>query len=116
MPDEDGAAERTRERIRELNDQLRTRDIGGQVLITAGIKVLGTQAIMAILSAVRRFDDFSADNDPYGEHDFGSLEVDGRRIFFKIDYYDPTYTKASEDPADPRQTRRVMTIMLAEEY
>ena len=63
---------------------------------------------------VRTFDAFTADNDPHGEHDFGSFEVDGRKIFWKLDYYDAAMRLGSEDPADPAKTTRVsLTIMLA---
>jgi hypothetical protein len=37
-------------------------------------------------------------------------------IFFKIDYLDQAVTCHSPDPADPSVTKRVITIMLAEEY
>ena len=56
------------------------------------------------------------DNDPQQEHDFGSFDHAGESIFWKIDYYDPTLTCGSEDPSDPRQTVRVLTIMLAADY
>ena len=62
------------------------------------------------------YDDFCHANDPYEEHDFGSFEADGHTIFFKIDYFDPTLTAHSPDPSDPAVTKRVITIMLAEEY
>ena len=63
------------------------------------------------------FDDFCHANDPYEEHDFGSFEADGHTIFFKIDYFDnSTLTVHSLDPSDPAVTKRVITIMLAEEY
>jgi hypothetical protein len=68
------------------------------------------------VEAVQRFSDFSADNDPYGEHDFGCVTVDGRKVFWKIDYYDRDCLYGSECPADPTQTTRVLTIMLASEY
>jgi hypothetical protein len=62
------------------------------------------------------FDDFCHANDPYEEHDFGSFEVDGHTIFFKIDYFDNSLTSQSSDAADQSVTERVFTIMLAEEY
>ena len=46
----------------------------------------------------------------------GALDVQGHRIFFKLDYYDPNMTYLSDDPADPTKTVRVITIMLADEY
>ncbi len=66
--------------------------------------------------AVANFEAFDRDSDPYGEHDFGLLEVDGRKLYFKIDYYGLDLASASDDPADRRRTNRVLTIMLAEEY
>jgi len=65
---------------------------------------------------VKEFSDFTDDNDPWGEHDFGSFEHDGQKFFFKLDYYDNNLEFGSEDPSDPVQTTRVLTVMLAEEY
>ena len=62
------------------------------------------------------YDDFYHASDPYEEHDFGSFEVDGHTIFFKIDYFDKSRSHHSPDPSDPSVTERVITIMLAEEY
>jgi hypothetical protein len=56
------------------------------------------------------------DNDPHGEHDFGAFEVAGVRFFWKIECYDRAMEFGSEDPSDPAQTTRVLTIMLADEY
>jgi hypothetical protein len=69
-----------------------------------------------IRERVERFDAFTPDNDPHGERDFGAFEEGGERIFWKIDYYDRTLRAGSEDPSDPRQTVRVLTIILASEY
>jgi len=60
--------------------------------------------------------DFSSDNNPYGEHDFGSFEIDGHKLFWKIDYYALDMMHGSEDAANPDITTRVLTIMLTEEY
>jgi hypothetical protein len=100
-------------RIRELNDQLRQKAIGGRVVITRGIQALGTDGVRQVLTAVARFDDFSEDNDPWGEHDCAVLAVDGRRVMFKHDLYeDPEIKGADGQPV----TTRVLTIMLAEEW
>jgi hypothetical protein len=56
------------------------------------------------------------DWDPYGEHDFGAVELGPDRLFWKVDYYDQALTNHSPDPADATATKRVLTIMLAEEY
>lgn len=104
------------ERVRELNDIFRNTLNDGHVMLTSGVLSLGSLAVSHIFTAVRQFADFSADNDPYGEHDFGSLSHAGHRIFWKIDYYDHSFASGSLDPADPLVTKRVLTIMLAAEY
>jgi hypothetical protein len=43
------------------------------------------------------------------------LDVDGVRIFFKVDYYDPEL-ELSDDASNPEITGRVLTIGLADEY
>lgn len=103
------------QRIAELNDQLRTAGLGGATLMTAGV-MIGPVLVEDVVAAVRQFDAFTPDNDPYGEHDFGSVVVQGTTYFWKIDYYSPDGDYLSEDPSDPTKTRRVLTIMLAEEY
>jgi len=69
-----------------------------------------------ILAQVQGFNDFNPDNDPYSEHDFGAFKLEGKRICWRIDYYDSTFTWGSEHPEDPAQTVRVLTVMLVEEY
>src|SRR5438876_5297587 len=100
------------EKIRELNDRFRTTMTGGRVLMTAGVDALPSDVKTMVIRRVATFADFNADNDPHGEHDFGSFALTGSKFFFKLDYYDPTMTFGSEDPADPEKTTRVLTIML----
>jgi Protein of unknown function (DUF3768) len=94
-------------RVRELNDALRTTFEGGRVLITAGVGALSPILACEALQKVRTFNDFTPDNDPYGEHDFGGFELAGRKFLWKIDYYDKSMTLGAADPADPEQTKRV---------
>jgi hypothetical protein len=68
------------------------------------------------LQLVSVFYQFSGDNDPHGEHDFGSFELADCIFFWKIDYYDARCEFGSEDPSDPKQTTRVLTLMLSSEY
>lgn len=102
--------------IARLNDHLRRTFEGGRVIITAGIAALDPLHINLILVGVRSFTAFTADNDPYGEHDCATMTVRGVRVLWKIDYYDPTMTYLSSDAADPSLTVRVLTIMTADEY
>jgi hypothetical protein len=104
------------DRIRKLNDSLRQDLSSGYAVITPGVAALGQAAVDRIVKTIQVFDDFCHANDPHEEHDFGSFEVDGHNIFFKIDYYDKAMSMHSPDAADPTVTTRVITIMLANEY
>jgi hypothetical protein len=118
----------TAARIRELNDAFRTKgptwasalglarpDEDGWY-ITDGVHGFGPLFALEAVRAVQRFDAFTGDNDPHGKHDFGSFELAGHRLFWKIDYYDADLRYGSDDPANPDVTRRVITVMLASEY
>jgi hypothetical protein len=83
-------------------------------MVTQGIQQL--DQLDDILTSVRQFRDFNSSNDPYGEYDFGKIELFGETIFWKFDYYDLALENGSEDPSDPAVTSRVLTIMLASEY
>lgn len=102
--------------IRTLNDTFRQTGLGGRQLITPGISEMGVASIMELHRLIADFDNFSEDNDPYHEHDFGSITFQGQTVFWKIDYYDRALTAGSPDPSDPDVTTRVLTIMLAQEY
>jgi hypothetical protein len=104
------------EKIRMLNDAFRTTMTGGRVMMTAGVDALPSDVKVIVIRRVATFSDFTEDNDPHSEHDFGSFEVAGHKFFWKLDYYDVAMECSSEDPADPSKTSRVLTIMLASEY
>ena len=102
--------------IAALNDNLRRFHKGGMVTVSRGIAALDKRVWADVIVAVAEFQNFTPDNDPYGEHDCAVVDVDGLRVIWKIDYFDPSMLYHSDDPTDPAITRRVMTIMLAEEY
>jgi hypothetical protein len=104
------------EKVRELNDAFRRTMTGGRVMLTAGVDALPSDVKAVAIRRVATFSEFTADNDPHGEHDFGSFTLAGRKFFWKIDLYDANMEFGSEDPADASKTTRVLTIMFASEY
>ncbi len=109
-------SDETTARIRELNDVFRTSGVGGTVVMTRGISHLDESTQNEIIVALKSFDDFTHDNDPYGQHDFGAFEVEGHKLFWKIDYYAADMMHGSNDASDPDKTKRVLTIMFRDEY
>ena len=103
-------------RIRLLNDVLRETMMGGQIVFTQGVRSLPTDQIATVMRKVREFNAFTKDNDPHAEHDFGAFNVHGQKLFWKIEYYDKSMERGSDDPSDISKTCRVLTIMLASEY
>lgn len=109
-----GQLKERRLRLAELNDHFRRTGHGGERFITRGIHDMGSVFVTKAVGLVQAFDRFNEENDPYGEHDFGVVDVEGERVYFKIDYYDRDKHGGSPDPADPSVTTRIMTIMLAD--
>ena len=103
-------------RICELNDAFRKTFTGGRVVMTRAVNELAVETRTRLIASVRSFDRFDKDNDPHGEHDFGTIEIDGEKFFFKIDCYDLAMSQHSVDAANPEATIRVLTIMHADEY
>ncbi len=103
-------------RIAELNDKLRETFTGGRIVLTQGVSALEEDTKRRVFDAIRKFDNFSEDNDPHGEHDFGVVEADGEKVFWKIDYFDNNLEYHSLDETVEEITTRVMTVMQAEEY
>lgn len=103
-------------KIAILNDAFRGSFSGGKVMMTAGVDALPDMVKATALQMVAAFEEFTEDNDPHGEHDFGSFELCSRKFFWKIDCYDRELRYGSEDPTDPEKTTRVLTLMLSDEY
>ena len=98
------------------NDNFRKHLSQGTLVLTQGIRSNTKEDLKEIITKVRTFDTFDENNDPYGERDFGAFDYKGKKIFWKIDYYDQEFLYLSPDVSNPRVTNRVLTIMYAEEY
>ena len=126
------ARERTA-RIARLNDRARqAMGLACNAYVTVGFRALREADQSRVRELIETYDTFDEDNDPHGERDFGTIYqiADGHwtterprpcddereRVFWKLDYYDRDLRFASEDAANPAVTRRVLTIMLADEY
>lgn len=104
------------EKIAKLNDRLRTKGLGGRVMVTEGVHNLPHFDALELIRAIAAYDHFGPENDPYEERDFGALELFGAKLLWKIDYYDLDLEFGSNDPANPDITVRVLTVMLESEY
>ncbi len=120
--------------IAQLNDAFRSGRgrVPGRIIQTVGISALPADVQTFIVRRVQAFDAWTPDNDPHGEHDFGTVIVVGDfetasyhandrdadlRVFWKIDYFENDECEyGAEHPDDPTQSFRILTIMRAEEY
>jgi hypothetical protein len=105
-------------RIAALNDQLRKDPWRPLWVMTYAVNEKGPAFVATAIAAVKAFDAFTEDNDPHGEHDFASVEVEGTHLFWKIDYFEKGWnnTTGAEMPENALTTDRVLTIMLVDEY
>jgi hypothetical protein len=94
--------------IAQKNDHFRKTLSGSRVMLTAG--VADSEDQIKILDAVRSFNLFTMDNDPYREHDFAFFKVGTEKFFFKFNYFDDSYEFFQEDG------HRVLMIGRADEY
>ena len=120
---EQGYEDRASKSAAEQNDEFRqavcrglpSLKYPGRLVITCGVAALEDE-LPRVLERVASFQSFTDDNDAHGEHDFGTFDDGENRIFWKIDYYDAQLKFGSENPTNPDETMRVLTVMLAEEY
>lgn len=104
-------------RIAALNDQFRKGNSGlGTWVVSAGIDTLPAGQRQFLIQAVQSYDNFTEDNDPYGEHDFGIIHWEEAEYFWEIICYNKSLQQLSANPEDFNTTTRVLTLMKAEEY
>src|SRR2546425_5204322 len=99
-------------RIAAINDEFRRARPNGDWIATVG--ALALSDFPGLVEAVRQFDDFTEENDPWGERDFGAIDWQGERTFWKLDYFDQNL-QYWHDPLSP-ECRRGISILLASEY
>lgn len=121
-----------REKVASLNDLARTAmGVACRAVATQGFRALPQADQSQVRELVETYNVWGDGNDPYFERDFGAIYQSRgagwttmkpadddiiQRVFWKIDYYDPTLTWGSEAPWDSAVTTRVLTIMLGSEY
>ena len=75
-----------------------------------------SEDILYIAEKVSLFDDFNESNDPYGEHDFGSLTHKDNKVYWKIDYKDPHLEYQLNGTFNLKKPIRILTIMFSHEW
>ncbi|NCN85852.1 MAG: DUF3768 domain-containing protein [Sphingomonadales bacterium] len=127
------AAREQTARIARLNDLARGAiGVVCTAVATVGFRSLPEADQSRVRELIETYDAFDEDNDPHGERDFGTIyqvvggqwtterprvrDDERERVFWKLDYYDRDLAGASEDAANPAVTRRILTIMLSDEY
>jgi hypothetical protein len=105
--------------IAKINDEFREKlvpDDFNDVFISLEVSFLEDDELEGLKEMIRKYNNFNDDNDPYGEHDMGSLTYNSRTYFFKIDYFKLGNFNEGADPYQEKEVSRVMTIMHASEY
>ena len=106
--------------IAQLNDRLRKTmaPCYGKIVMAGSLAQEDPELQVIAARKVRMFDEFTRDNDPHGEHDFGTVQLKGRPVYWKIDYFEKGtgWNFGSEFPEDDSKTDRMLTIMYASDY
>ena len=113
-------------KVADLNDQLRKdmftgnmlkkHNLKNKIVLTPGIAGLNLIDKEKVFFSVKYYGNFTKNNNPWGEKDFGSFNFKKETFNWKIDYYDNDMKYHSPDKSDPNKTVRVLTIMKSEEY
>jgi hypothetical protein len=100
--------------LTEINDAIRgcvpLMPQPHKLILTEGVATLTPEQLGELFCKVRNFKQFTTENDPYKEHDFGCINLFGEKFFFKFDYYDSKFESFKDNG------NRVLTIMYANEY
>lgn len=95
-----------RNKIIDLNDQLRSSFKGGRVQMTRGVFDLDERLRGRALAVMTRYNKFDEDSD----HDAGVFIFAGYSFEWHIEYRGSNGEGVSPDPSDPSKTLRVLTL------
>ena len=92
--------------------------IAGRMHVTRSLAEAEDGFMAEAVKATGEFNSFSSENDPWGWHDFGAVDIRGEKVFWKLDLYeaDSDFRYGAETPDNPATTIRVLTIMMASDW
>lgn len=90
--------------------------LDGQLVCTAAVADRGVLFTDTCRRTTGFHSDFPESADPNGLHEFGAFQIRGVNVWWKIDAYDRNYEYGSDNPADPTQTARVLTILFPSDW
>jgi Protein of unknown function (DUF3768) len=118
--------------IAALNDEARANMcVACAISMTSRFMTLSHQDITAVKSVIEQYSHWNIGNPQDGERDFGVVYklADGtwtqanpqsddmvEIAFWKIEYFDLSFTQISARPWDKSVTQRLLTFMLASDY
>lgn len=105
--------------IAQQNDYFRAKpptEALGKWVCTQAIHAEGPEFVRDCFRAAAEYDSFDEDNDPYGTREMGFMDVQGKKVWWKIDLYNRSYDAGSENPTALAETRRVLTMLFPSEY
>ena len=94
----------------ELNDQLRVKGIGGEIVLSQSICHLGALFIARAITATQAYNEFTPLTDPVGEHDFGFMYVGKRLVYWKIEVQPECLRGCSMNVCRSCAAKRVLKI------
>ena len=100
---------------RALNDHFRKTGQGGIVTLSMGLHKLGQAEVDNVMKQLAG-EKGDKSVEAGSEHDTGEIQVGNRTVNWEINYYNKELDDVSDNPTNPDQTTRFMTLLLSTEY
>ena len=105
----------TMQKNRALNDHFRKTGQGGIVTLSMGLHKLGQAEVDNVMKQLAG-EKGDKSVEAGSEHDMGEIQVGNRTVSWEINYYNKELDDVSDNPTNPDQTTRFMTLLLSTEY